>query len=954
MRRLPVLIAALTLLFAVSVCAEETPYVFAESFETPSVFDSWDGGIQDSGLATDGSSACVVNNPYGEEIDGRVSHVLSYFGSVPLKTAQIYKISFDVMSLSSDATGAVISGVRFGDGADNIVFEFGNIPERWVQVSEFFMVPRDADYHFSIELKEGYSDLGFFVDNLVIQKIDLSPQSLTIIGSDELTIPAAGEESSRYSVGAYTVDGEVINLLTGISSFTAEDLPAGVSFNSDNNTVTVSEGCPDGASFLLVCTPPDYIALDSAILEVTLTKNVLKNSDFSTDTDMWEIDTDFDLGSGTIGNYVSMNTANPCAYGYSASISPINPVVLIENVMYVFRAKVRVESGADTSVYSQNTALSLDGRVDIEILDLSAGDWTEVIAAFTPEASGVYELNISFITSEPGVVCVGAMALSPELSDETYITLHAPGNICVPDTVTSYPMNAYIRDQAGVILSSRCNLRLYPEGKGVELVNGYITVSPDAIAGEYEIYASSRTNSSIESSLIFTVSHNNIGDGGFEEKPENEWWAAASPALLTIEEYADGRYARIVSEDSFAVVLNNSYMHLYAELPYAFRASVVDGKPSVITAFIETIDGDRIPIVQSETSDGQIFELFQTDYDLVGRLMLHITSEDGGNVELGIDNVELFRSILTVTAPNVSGLAESGATLRVDFSFFNNMDPANDSSACAISWYSIDSNGSNVTHVGSGEEFVVLPNLVGRYVYAEVTPICAITGLSGLPVQSVPVSIGTLHIFDNSSEPENTQTSNEEPALTPVKLSEDMSSPFTDMEHWSAEYVLPLYNSGIVKGKTDSAFCPDDGVTRAEFSALICRAFGAKGGSHSFSDVSEDAWYSENVAALTTLGIINGTSETEFSPDALLTREQMLSILVRIYEALGNEAGTDGLSRFYDRSDISSWAEIYVSKGLDIGLVNGTEQSTFLPKRSATRAEACTMLYRLLKILEEK
>ncbi len=948
------------LLFTAVVSADEAsvgaPFFFEETFEDASDFSDWDGGIQDNGIFAGGEASCFVRNPYGMEIDGKISHMLSYLRTVTLEKGSVYRIKFDVMSLSSNAKGSVRSAVRFGTGADNIVFEFDNIPEEWTQVTALFMAARDADYSFSLELKNGDADLGFFVDDISIEQINFAPESLAIIGQEELIIPASGEERTRYTATAYTVDDEIINLLPDTYVMSAEGLPAGVAIDNESNSIIVSEGCPDGASFVLICTPPDYMQLNPASMEITLTKNVLKNSDFSQDTEYWNIDGEYELLGGSIGSYLSLATETLCPYGYSATIKPDRPIVLLEGVMYVFRAKVRVESGSGKSVYSQNTALSREGRVEINIIDLSDGDWTDVVAAFTPEASGVYDVNLSFVTTEPGRVHVGAMTLSPEAPDETYVTLHAPGNICIPDTETAYPLNAYVRDQAGEILGSKCEVEILPEGKGVEISGGNIVVSPKAVAGDYTIYACSRTNSSIQSSLTITISHDNIGDGGFEEKEENEWWAAAFPASLTIEEYINGRYARIVSENDYAIALNNSYMHLYAGLPYAFRADAIDGKDSVVTAFIETIDGENVPVMQAESSDGQMFKLFETDNDLVGRLELYITSEDGGAVDLGIDNVELFRSVLSVASLMVSGDAQVGGKLAVSFAFYNNLDPVNDPSACAISWYSTDSEGNDPIHIGSGEELSVTSSLAGKYVYVEVTPICALTGLSGAAERSVPLPIGSLQNYDEVFDYYETADETEEAScvFSPVSLSEAGESDFDDLRgHWAEKYVSALYAAGIVNGKTETLFCPDEKITRAEFAALICRAFGLADASSTFTDVPADAWYGGSVAALAELDIIKGTSETEFSPDAYLTREQMVSIFMRIYELMGKEAKNSRLSNFYDKNDVADWAEGYFEKALNIGLLNGTEQSTLLPAKNATRAEACTMLCKLLKILSE-
>ncbi len=950
MRRLLLLISLILAVFAAPVCADDEGSLLFDSFETAAGLSHWDGGIQTDETCTDGDCSLLVNNPYGEETDGKISHVLYSMDAIPLNAGEIYRISFDAMDPLSTTSGDVTANTRFGEGTDNIVFEFNGFGEGWTTASAFFMVPENADYGFSLELKNGDPYVGFFIDRLEISRVSVSPESLTISGPSELTIPVAGVRETRYGVEARTAEGEMISVLAGVSSLTAEDLPADVYFDELTGAVTVGEACPDGASFTLVCTPPDYLSLPQVSLRVTLTKNLLKNPAFDNDGEFWETDGGYDFGSGYFGSYMTLFTETSGPYGYYATLRPTEPLVLVEGVMYVFRALVRVDSGSDISAYSQNTALSLDGEVVINIINLSAGDWTEVFAAFTPEASGIYNLSLNFSTAEPGIISVGSPSLAPEPPDETFLTLHAPGNISLPDTATVYPLNAYIRDQAGEIMSGRCKLSLYPEGQGVELVDGGIAVFPDAIEGEYEIFAVSAGNQDLSASLFFTVSHDNVADGGFESYAAGSRWAAASPARLKIEENVDGRFARVTSDGDYAIVMNNSYMHLYEGVPYAFKAGILGGTNAEVTAFIETVDGERIPVVQSSSGE-DIFELFQPDFEMIGRLLLYISSEYGG-IDLWLDNVELFRSIVTASPPRVTGRAESGAELSVEFEFFNNMDPTNDASACAISWYGMSAGGEPV-RVGGGLSFVVRADLVGRYVYAEVTPICAITGLSGFPVQSVPLAIGELRDDDYLPQRNDQKTENnaaDEPDFSPVTLSEDGGAlPFSDMmNHWAKEYVLPLYNSGVIKGRTEASFSPDGKITRAELAAILRRAFGARAGVRSFADVPADAWYSADVASLGSLGVINGTSESEFSPDVPVNREELTVMLIRLYERLCGEAEAGSTKWFYDSGEISDWAVSSVGKGVNLGLVTGTETSTFAPKRAATRAEACAMIFRLL------
>ena len=954
MRRILIMITLLVLIAVPAHVSASDTYVF--SFEYRSEADLWDGGIFDDADSTNGVLSLAVNNPYGDEINGRVSHVFIYKDSIELESGAIYKISMDVKSLSAPSDSRRSTGIRFGDENRQLMFEFGGMSDKWTAVSQYFMVPESSDYSFSAELKDGTPDRGFLVDNIVIERIDILPETLTIVGDSTLNIPYSGEISSSYRLGAYSATGETINILSDFSVMSAKDLPAGVRFDSVTGTVTVSEFCPDNSSFKLVCQPPKFLSLSPITAEIFLTRNIFKNSDFSQGEDRWIYEPFGEINSNSSGNYLTLYTDLPSAYGYRATLKPDYAAVLLEGAMYVLRARVRVEGDSTSSVYSRNTAVSRDGEVTIDILDLPVGDWVDVIAAFTPDASGIYGITMNFFTPNAAALDISSVTLSPEPSEETYLTLHAPGNIAIPDTYTTFPFSVYVRDQAGSIIHSDCDVSLYPEGKGVTLSHNGIVVSPDAMIGEYRIIAESEYNPLMTETLTFTVSASNIGDGGFEERRVNEWWAAAAPAVMTIEDNGS-KYAKIVSNNDYAIVLNNSYMRLYANTPYAFMADVVEGVRQTITVFIETTDGDRIPVIQSGTDEGRIFELFQVEEDLVGRTLLYISSDR--YVDVGLDNIELFRAVVSVTVPTLSGILNPGETVEAHFDFFNNLDPTADPSDCIVSWYARYSSIDEAEYIGGGMTMTIPETAHGKYIFCEVTPICKLTGLSGDTMMSIPMIVGSsieIEFFsDSSTAPPTTEDRPAFPTLSPVRLRRITTEmPFADArEHWAAEEILMLYQVNVVSGKGDDSFGPSDELTRAELAAMICRAFSAKGGNHGFSDVAPGSWYNGYVASVSALGIMNGVSDTRFAPDDPVSREQLVSALVRVYEAMGRTAQRSSLSWFFDYRDISSWAKNDVAKGLSLGIVNGTPTMTFAPHQNATRGEACVMLVRLIEYIEQ-
>ncbi len=108
---------------------------------------------------------------------------------------------------------------------------------------------------------------------------------------------------------------------------------------------------------------------------------------------------------------------------------------------------------------------------------------------------------------------------------------------------------------------------------------------------------------------------------------------------------------------------------------------------------------------------------------------------------------------------------------------------------------------------------------------------------------------------------------------------------YTDVAEDSSEYtaVSTLSSLGILTGYEDGSFNPTGDITRAEFCAVVCRALGAKVSGSAvtgFSDVPADHWASAYISYVAGLGIVNGMGDGTFAPDANVTFEQAVKMLV--------------------------------------------------------------------------
>lgn len=176
---------------------------------------------------------------------------------------------------------------------------------------------------------------------------------------------------------------------------------------------------------------------------------------------------------------------------------------------------------------------------------------------------------------------------------------------------------------------------------------------------------------------------------------------------------------------------------------------------------------------------------------------------------------------------------------------------------------------------------------------------------------------------------------------------------FTDITgHWAEQEIRELAEDGIVNGRSENEFAPEDNITRAEFAALIVRALGRNPALYhgGFNDVNANDWFAGYVAAIVDSGIMNGDTESTFRPNDVITREEMAKVMVNAYKL---KTGTTEISSpdisFHDTTDISPWAQDFVKQATGLGLMNGMGDGNFSPKGWATRAQAAVVIYRLVK-----
>lgn len=174
----------------------------------------------------------------------------------------------------------------------------------------------------------------------------------------------------------------------------------------------------------------------------------------------------------------------------------------------------------------------------------------------------------------------------------------------------------------------------------------------------------------------------------------------------------------------------------------------------------------------------------------------------------------------------------------------------------------------------------------------------------------------------------------------------DASTKAGDIQgHWAESIIADLMNRGTLSGYEDGTFRPDASINRAEYAALIVKAFGLSGGTDKVFPDTANHWAGNAIATAYQHGIIQGYSEAQFGPDDPVSREQAALMIVRA----AGLTNTESLN-FIDKDKFSPWAESSIVAAAASGLFSGYPDGSFKPQGRTSRAEAAAVIYKCLNV----
>ena len=172
---------------------------------------------------------------------------------------------------------------------------------------------------------------------------------------------------------------------------------------------------------------------------------------------------------------------------------------------------------------------------------------------------------------------------------------------------------------------------------------------------------------------------------------------------------------------------------------------------------------------------------------------------------------------------------------------------------------------------------------------------------------------------------------------------------------WYHDAVSYVCENGLMNGTSNTTFSPNATTSRSMIVTILYRLAGSpdmpeSNWGYPYADVDAAAYYSTPVYWARMNDLVTGYSDTQFGPDDAITREQMATIMYR-YAYSKNLVANEpyNLNQFGDNSQISSWARDSVAWAVGAGLISGKGDGVLDPQGATTRAEAAAILQRFLE-----
>ncbi|MBD1864428.1 MULTISPECIES: S-layer homology domain-containing protein [Trichocoleus] len=191
------------------------------------------------------------------------------------------------------------------------------------------------------------------------------------------------------------------------------------------------------------------------------------------------------------------------------------------------------------------------------------------------------------------------------------------------------------------------------------------------------------------------------------------------------------------------------------------------------------------------------------------------------------------------------------------------------------------------------------------------------------------------------------------PVVAPIVMTAPASAAeLSDVrDHWARPFIEKLADENIITGFPDGTYKPNQAVTRAQFAAIVRKAFNKDRirSSRGFADVSSNYWAASAIDAAYETGFLSGYPNNQFRPDEQIPRVQVLVSLSSGLTLKADQATASTLGVYADARQIPTYATEGVAAATEDNIVVNYPNVSYLnPNDVATRAEVAAFVYQAL------
>ena len=579
-----------------------------------------------------------------------------------------------------------------------------------------------------------------------------------------------------------------------------------------------------------------------------------------------------------------------------------------------------------------------------------------------------------------------ALEGTPTFKDGSYVTVSTDNGTTVRYTVKFERKAAETgKTISNFVLSTEANY------KGLMEYNGNVNYDVTASGGKFKVTLPTTPGTLYPDFTLSTGAKLYAVDasGAFEEISAYNTKTGAAPAVLDPKD-ADVEFY-IVADETLATIIKNAPATKFADIEHKNASNYTKYEFEVTT---KDQTGDRLTALSAK--DGKItakivagdkIELtLPYGYSTGNTFYFDYTISQGATIKAvcGEGSVEFFNNGLKQWSDDKVTAAEADGTDNPDFKVITTADEDNPYQLQVL-WS--DGTYKPVTKItvtpqaGTAREYTI-----SKYTVNEANTGAAITSLkvngvaasisgkkitANLPFGTnlgqvkVDITASEMATVYNADGTEFNPEDNVYDLTSPIEfkvvsengeftnvytLTATTAAQFSDVNtgDWFYQNVMDAVAAGIVSGRGDGTFGPNDRITRRDFAIMVSKLLldgedAPEATTTPFSDVAANDYGLNAIAYCAENGIISGF-DGEFRPGDNITRQEAASVMKNALELTGTTS-----ELFADDAAIATWAKANVYACKAAGVFNGDDHNNFNPTSTLTRAEAASIMVNAMK-----